>query len=653
MCGICGKLFLDKATHPVERESLERMMDAMGHRGPDEEGVYASGNVGLGHKRLRIIDLKNGAQPMANEDQNIWVIYNGEIYNYKELQSFLVSKGHRLRTNSDTEVIVHLYEEFGEECVPKLQGMFSFALWDENKRLLLLARDRVGIKPLYYCCTDETLLFGSEVKAILADGSVQAEVDFRALDTFLTFQYLPGERTLFKHIKKLNPGHYLTVQHSKLKIVPYWDLHFSGSRQNQTIDESVGQLRELLGQTVRDHLISDVPVGVLLSGGVDSTAVLSYATEAAGSTLSTFTIGFDEGLFPDERAGARLVATKFGTKHYEETISAVDFADCLPKYVWHMEEPVCEPPAIALYYLTKLAREHVTVLLSGEGGDEAFAGYKNYWNLERLERLKKYLGVLASPLSRVCGALGEITGSQKLRRYAPLLTMPVEKYYYSRASSPFEFFNRKRSDLYTSQFSNVVRQDGRDECLGDLFETVRTCSTLEKLLYVDTKTWLPDDLLIKADKITMANSVELRVPFLDHRVLEFAASLPAAHKLHRGQSKHVLKRAIADRVPKEILERRKTGFPVPYETWLRKDLKIFAWDILTDSRAVQRGYFKPKAVEGLLQQNSERLNYSKEIFSMIVLELWHRAFTTNIQCETPIERICDSSPATVSTISAS
>jgi asparagine synthase (glutamine-hydrolysing) len=630
MCGICGKLNFGTTSHPVERESVDRMMAAMNHRGPDEEGVYASGNVRLGHKRLRIIDLKTGAQPMANEDRRIWVIFNGEIYNYKQLQALLLSKGHSLRTRSDTEVIVHLYEEFGEEFVSKLEGMFSFALWDENKRLLMLARDRVGIKPLYYSVTDQALLFGSEVKAILADGSVAPEVDFKALDTFLSFQYLPGERTLFKHIKKLNPGHYLTVCNGELKIAQYWDLRFSGSREGRSIDQNVAELSELLGQTVRDHMISDVPVGVLLSGGVDSTAVLSYAVESAGSPLSTFTIGFDESLCSDERIGARLAATKFGTHHYEATISAAAFADCLPKYVWHMEEPVCEPPAIALYYLTKLAREHVTVLLSGEGGDEAFAGYTNYRNLGQLERLKRHLGRLANPLSRLSGVLGRIGSSERLRRYAPLLAMPLENYYYSRASSPFEGFNRNRLNLYNPQFSSAAQENG-DDVLGPLFETVRTCTPLEKMLYVDTKTWLPDDLLIKADKITMANSVELRVPFLDHRVLEFAASLPSSHKIYRGESKYVLKRAIADRVPKEILERPKTGFPVPYATWLRKDLKSFAWDILTDSRTVQRGYFNQKVVEGLLEENSRHFDHSKEIFSLIVLELWHRTFVDDPQ----------------------
>ncbi len=626
MCGICGKLYLGTDNRPVDRASIKRMMASMNHRGPDEEGVYISGSVGLGHKRLRIIDLASGAQPMANEDRSVWVAFNGEIYNYKKLQAFLVGKGHVLRTRSDTEVIVHLYEEFGEDCISKLDGMFSFALWDENKHLLLLARDRVGIKPLYYSLTREALVFGSEVKAILADGTVPAEVDFGAIDTFLGFQYSPGEQTLFRGIKKLLPGHYLTVQKGGVKSSRYWDMHFSGSRQDRTIGENVAELHELLRQTVSGHMISDVPVGVLLSGGLDSTAVLSYAAEAISGSLSTFTIGFDGERFPDERPHARLAAARFGTRHYEATISSSEFANCLPKYVYHMEEPVCEPPAIALYYLTKLAREHVTVLLSGEGGDEAFAGYKNYRNLSRLESLKECLGIFTNPLSHVCQTLGTITGSERLLRSAPLLTTPLEKYYYSRTSSPFECFNRIRLELYTAQFSHTVRPAGGEEVLEHLFETVRSCNTLEKLLYIDTKTWLPDDLLLKADKVTMANSIELRVPLLDHHVLEFAASLPTAHKLHGGESKYVLKKALAGRVPNEILCRQKAGFPVPYETWLRQDLRNFAWDILTDPRTVQRGYFKREVVESLLLRNSRRLNYSKEIFSLLVLELWHRTF---------------------------
>jgi asparagine synthase (glutamine-hydrolysing) len=625
MCGICGKYFLTDDSKQVSRESLQGMMKMLEHRGPDEEGMYFYKNVGLGHKRLRIIDLKSGAQPMANEDETVWVIYNGEIYNYKELRSFLISRGHALRTTSDTEVIVHLYEEFGEAFVPKLQGMFSFALWDQKTKVLMLARDRVGIKPLYYCLTKEALLFGSEIKSILSDLTVPTDIDLSAIDSFLTFSYLPGEQTLFKYIRKLRPGHYLTVRNGNVKISQYWDLEFSGAREHQHIDDSVAELDCLLGKTIRNHMISEVPVGVLLSGGVDSTAVLSYATESA-STLSTFTIGFGEHCSMDERLSARVAASRFGTKHYEATFTAQDFAECIPKYVWHMEEPVCEPPAIALYYITKVAREHATVLLSGEGSDEAFAGYKNYRNIVWLERLKTAFGPLTGPLAQICGTFAKTGGFRQLRRYADLLSLPLEKYYFSRVSGELDLLNCNRRALYAPQFQEQVQTDTNEWFSKSILANMPQSDTLQKLLYIDTKTWLPDDLLIKADKMTMANSVELRVPFLDHHVLEFAASLPARHKLHGLETKHVLKRALAARVPRETLKRRKTGFPVPYDVWLRTELKGFAWDILTDPHTLERGYFKGDIAQQLLRQNTLDGSHSKEIFSLIVLELWHRTF---------------------------
>src|SRR5581483_1123186 len=544
----------------VDSSALRFMMDAMAHRGPDEDGVHLSRNAGLGHKRLCIIDLSSGQQPMANEDQSIWIIFNGEIYNYRELQKFLLNKGHRLRTASDTEVIVHLYEEFGEGCVAKLQGMFTFALWDTKKGVLLLARDRVGIKPLYYCVTADSLLFGSEVKAILAEGSVQIELNPAALDTFLTFGYVPGEETLFRGIEKLQPGHYLTVSRGAVKVTQYWDLQIPNAKRTQSFEENVEALRELLGQSVRDHMISDVPVGILLSGGVDSTAVLSYAVEASSQPLSTFTIGFGEHDGADERLPARLVARQFGTQHYETTITSRDFADWLPSFVWHMEEPVCEPPAVALYFVSKLARKHVTVLLSGEGGDEAFAGYSTYRNIVWLERMKRLLGPFSKPASGVGRLLGALAGNKQLQHYAPLLATPLEKYYYSRSSDPLAFFNRNRASLYSSDFLAQVHTNGHAKLSEMLMTALGSADALSKMHYVDTKTWLPDDLLVKADKVTMANSVELRVPLLDHHVLEFAASLPSSHKLHGMRTKHVLKQAIAPRVPKPILERRKTGF---------------------------------------------------------------------------------------------
>jgi asparagine synthase (glutamine-hydrolysing) len=625
MCGICGKINFD-SNAPVDPAALRSMMDSMAHRGPDEDGVHLSRNAGLGHKRLCIIDLTSGQQPMANEDESIWIIFNGEIYNYKELQKFLLSKGHRLRTASDTEVIVHLYEEFGEECVGKLQGMFTFALWDRNKGELLLARDRVGIKPLYYCVTGDALLFGSEVKAILAEGSVQVQLNPAALDTFLTFGYVPGDETLFRGVEKLPPGHYLTVRNGAVKVKQYWDLQMPEAKRTQTFEENVEALRELLGKSVRDHMISDVPVGILLSGGVDSTAVLSYAVEAAGQPLSTFTIGFGEHDGADERLPARLVAKQFGTHHYETTITSGDFADWLPSYVWHMEEPVCEPPAVALYFVSKLARKHVTVLLSGEGGDEAFAGYSTYRNIAWLERLKRLLGPLRLPASGMAKLLGGLAGNKQLQHYAPLMAMPLEEYYYSRSSDPLAFFNQNRAALYSPDFLAQIHSNGDAKLSEKLMMSLGSVDALSKMLYVDTKTWLPDDLLVKADKVTMANSVELRVPLLDHHVLEFAASVPSSHKLSGFRTKHVLKQAIANRVPKAILERPKTGFPVPYDRWLRSDLKAFTADVLMDSRTTARGYFNRGLVEQVLRENSPERNRSKEIFSLLVLELWHRAF---------------------------
>jgi asparagine synthase (glutamine-hydrolysing) len=627
MCGICGKFIANDLEAHVDRSLLWSMMETIRHRGPDDEGMYVSGPVGLGHRRLSIIDLNTGQQPISNEDGTVWVVFNGEIYNYKELRTFLVRKGHHFRTATDTEVLVHLYEEFGVEMLPKLRGMFGFAIWDKKSKMLLVARDRVGIKPVYFHWNDQVLLFASEVKAILADPSVRAELDPAALGTFLTYLYPTGEHTLFKEVKKLSPGHYLTVKDGSLKIEQYWDLQFGSSHAEANVDRSVTELTALLHETVRNHMISDVPVGVLLSGGVDSTAMLSFAVEEAIQSVSTFTIGFDDELCTDERPYARLAADKYGTQHYEMTIKAQDFLDFLPKYVWHMEEPLCEPPAIALYYVSKLARDNgVKVLISGEGGDEAFAGYQNYRNLVWLEKIKRALGPMSSSVSAVAGQLGKLGGFKRFRDYAPLMTLPLADYYHSRSSNPMAFFNQHRDKLYTSEFRATLNGNDPAQLAKKCFAAVDGLNDLDKMLYVDTKTWLPDDLLIKADKITMANSLELRVPLLDHHMLEFAAALPVDFKLKGFTTKYILKKALSERVPQAIRDRKKTGFPVPYESWIRKDFKDTVWSVLTDPKTVKRGYFRQDAVEGLLRANSNGSNYSKEIFSLLTLELWHRTF---------------------------
>jgi asparagine synthase (glutamine-hydrolysing) len=605
---------------------VKAMADTIHHRGPDDEGYYVSGPIGLGFRRLSIIDLQSGHQPLSNESGMIWIVFNGEIYNYQELRAFLLSKGHVFKTQSDTEVIVHLYEELGPKCVEKLRGMFAFAIWDENTKTLFLARDRVGIKPLYYCLTEESLVFASEIKAILADPSIHRQIAPEMIDRFLTFLYVPGEETLLKGIRKLAPGHYLLVRDGKAVIEQYWDLRFAEPSRSQSFKDAEAVLQSLLAETVNLHMIADVPVGVLLSGGVDSTGVLSFAVNGTDKKVSSFTVGFSGGQVADERPFAKLAADRFGTQHHDMTITAEDFAAFLPKYVWHMEEPVCEPPAIAMYYVSKLASNYVKVLLSGEGGDEAFAGYSNYRNLVWLERFKRGLSPLYGAVARGLSLADSLFHLPRVAKYVPLMNDRFPDYYYSRASNPYRYAGNRLGEVYSGDFAQSIDREYSLRPLRKLQAHVQGQNTLDAMLYIDTKTWLPDELLIKADKMTMANSVELRVPLLDHRVLEFAASLPPSFKLRGFTPKYILKKALSQKIPKEIRDRKKTGFPVPYESWLRNELKDVVWAVLTDRRTVERGYFGKAAVEALLQANSNGSNYSKEVFSLLSLELWQRTF---------------------------
>jgi asparagine synthase (glutamine-hydrolysing) len=504
--------------------------------------------------------------------------------------------------------------------------MFAFAIWDAKRRRLVLARDRVGIKPLYYFDDGCTLRFASEMKAILADLSVCREVNLAAIRKFLAFHYLPGEETLLHGIRKLLPGHYLVAEQARIATHKYWDLTFTQQRSFMSFDEAVEELHGLLGSTVRDHMIADVPVGVLLSGGVDSSAVLSFAVQGTDKKVKTFTVGFEGNQVVDERPYARMAAQKFGTDHYDISISAVDFWNFLPSYVWHMEEPVCEPPAVALYYVSKLARNHVKVLLSGEGGDEAFAGYPNYANMLRLERIRRVLGPLARPAGAAAQVAGGWFGIDRARRYGTALGRPLADYYFSRTSGPTAFFQEQAHRFLTPEFLKATESLAPAQQIAELLRPAENWNLLDQMLYVDTKTWLPDDLLVKADKMTMANSVELRVPLLDHVVLEFAASLPPDFKVCGSQTKRVLKAAFAKLLPEEILNRKKAGFPVPYEGWLRNSLKGQVEDILLSDRAASRGYFQRSEVSGLLEANARQGRYPKEVFSLLAVELWLRQF---------------------------
>ena len=607
------------------REEVAAMLRPLRHRGPDGEGVYLDGPVGLGHRRLAILDVQGGNQPMANETRRVWVVFNGEIYNFNALRTTLQAAGHTFRSRSDTEVILHLYEEYGEDCVRHLRGMFAFALWDADRRRLLLARDRLGIKPLYYAVTPQALLFASEMKALLADGTVPRTVDQAAVRRFFAFRYVPGEATLFQAIRKLPPGHTLVVENGRVAAPrQYWDLTYPSVTERLNFNDAAARLRELLRTTVVEHLQADVPVGVLLSGGLDSTAVLALAANASRGTLQTFTVGFDGAA--DERPFARQAAVRFGTQHHEITFNAEEFWAHLPVYAWHMEEPVHEPPAIALHQVSRLAHDHVKVLLSGEGGDEAFAGYPEYPRLLQLERLARWLG----PARHAAAGLGTVTARllahEGLARYSAALDLPLEQHYFSRTAGPTTFFNAHADTVLQPDFLHATGPNAAPHLVRACCSRAAGRPLLDRLLYIDTKTWLPDDLLIKADRMTMANSVELRVPLLDHRVLEFAASLPPDFKVRGRETKRVLRAAVINEIPREILRRRKAGFPVPYRAWLRGELRSRVEDLLLPANCCVHRYVRPEAIAHLLQANADGRDHGPEIFSLIALELWHRVF---------------------------
>jgi asparagine synthase (glutamine-hydrolysing) len=625
MCGICGKLQFDAGTK-VETTLLDKMMAEISHRGPDGQGSYFSGPVALGHTRLAIIDLSTGDQPMPNEDKRVWLVFNGEIYNYLELREDLLKKGHQFRSHTDTEVIVHLYEEYGTACLSHLRGMFAFALWDDRDRTLLLARDRVGIKPLYYTNTGKALVFGSEIKALLVDPLVKCEVDLQSIDKFLTHFCLPGEETLWKGIQKLEPGCFLLAREGKITIEQYWDLQFGARNGWHSIEDAADQLYDLTWRTVKDHMISDVPVGFLLSGGVDSTIVLSCAATETSKRVSTFTVGFDNAQFEDERVYARLAARRFNTDHHEITIAPEEFWDFLPSLVRHMEEPVCDPPAVSLYYVSKLARKHVKVLLSGEGGDEAFGGYYDYRNYMFLEAFKDSAPFLKGPVSALLGMARPWSSFRKLAKFSPFVTTELTDYYYSRTASPFSFFNLNKRELYSPEFRAAVTHDRSIDKIRALFQRVQDQPVLSQMQYIDTKTSLPEDLLVKADRMTMANSLELRVPFLDHQVLEFAAGLPPKYRVKGLTTKRILKQAFSKRIPKEIIRRKKAGFPIPIERWVQHELSGRVREVLLGRQFLGRGYFRKSEIEKLLALSDQGLPLAKEVFSLLTLELLHQEF---------------------------
>ena len=624
MCGICGITLFDSSA-TVDAGAIRRMTDAMVHRGPDDEGFLVDGPHGLGHRRLTIIDLNAGQQPLANEDGTVWTVFNGELYNYRELRERLEGLGHVFSTTTDTEVIVHLYEEDGDAFVDSLQGMFAIAVLDQRKNRLVLVRDRLGIKPLYYRASNAGIAFSSEIKSLLAGTERSPELDLKAVHRFLAFTYLPGRETLIKDVLKVLPGERIVVEGGALHRSQYWDLDFGGDCFQGDFDAAIEELDQRFRTTVSDYMVSDVPVGVLLSGGLDSSSVLDAARQSQDTNLPCFTVGFDAPGVPDERPYARIAAEQLGGDIHEITVRPDEFADFLPSYVHWMEEPICEPPAIALFRVAELAAQHVKVVLSGEGGDEGFAGYSNYGHEQKVERMVRLLG----PLGRMAAGLGFPPGaSARMGRIREALRYPLEKRYLSRTAGPDRLFNSLDTDAFDPEFLSESNYAWSVEYLGELWGRTDGWTPLQSMLYIDTKTWLPDDLLVKADKMTMANSLELRVPLLDHRLLEFAATLPDDMKLRDGTSKAVFRSMVSKRLPKDLVERRKAGFPVPYANWFREELSDYLREFLLGDGARIHRFVRADAVERLIEEHAlnRGIDRSKELFCLLVLELWIREF---------------------------
>jgi asparagine synthase (glutamine-hydrolysing) len=630
MCGIAGKLSL-RPSETVTSESVTRMCRVLSHRGPDDEGIYLDGSFGMGMRRLSIIDLLSGKQPIQNEDGSVWTVFNGEIYNFLDLRLLLQRKGHRFYTNTDTEVIVHLYEEYQEDFVRHLAGMFAIVVWDMRQKKLILARDRLGIKPLYYYVDSNRILFGSEIKAILQDG-IEKEIDLQALHDYLSFNYVPGPRTIFKGVRKLPPGHMMTSSRGTVTITPYWELQYGENPTNgraRSEESYCEELYDLLKATVQQHLISDVPLGVFLSGGIDSSTLVALMSKVSSQPIRTFSIGFEETSY-NELDYARAVAKKFDTEHHELVVSP-NIVDLLPELVHFFDEPFADSSAIPVYCVSKLAREHVKVALSGEGGDEVFAGYETYAAYKIAEIYKRLPKILATTLipatvRRLPVSHRRVSFDYKAKRFVDgALLSPEDAHYWWKV-------------IFTEEAKAVLYAGGVDGLEDPLtlyrhaYEHCPAVDVLTKLQHIDTKIWLPDDILVKADRMSMAHSLETRVPFLDHRVVEFAASLPPHLKLRRLTKKYILKRAMSGHLPSEVLKGKKRGFNVPVPIWLRHELRDLVHDVLGPRRLKETGFFSSEAVSAIIRDHElKRVDYSRNIWCLLVFMLWYGAYVRGSQ----------------------
>ncbi|MGO9403358.1 MAG: asparagine synthase (glutamine-hydrolyzing) [Terriglobales bacterium] len=628
MCGIAGILEFGRDAR-ANAAALREMCRVITHRGPDDEGFYTDGHLGIGMRRLSIVDVAGGHQPISNEDGTLWIVFNGEIYNHLALREQLITRGHRYSTHSDTETVIHLFEEYGADCVQHLRGMFAFAIWNRNTKTLFIARDRLGIKPLYYKMTPERLLFASEIKAVLAHGGIRPEFNRAALPEYLAFGYLSGEETFYDGILKLLPGHTLTVgPEGNADIRQYWDLDASKPHESRDTNYYVQNYRELLEGAVQSHLMSDVPLGVFLSGGVDSSAVAALMTKIRREPIETFSVGYTEQTY-SELPFARAVSHHIHSQHHEVLVSEQDFFGALPHLIWHEDEPIVWPSSVSLYFVAQLSRERVTVVLTGEGADETLAGYTRYaFTLNNAAMDRAYRSVVPGVLRRGLRntvATSSLLGAT-LRRKLEHTFLAKDgnswvSFYFDNFFSAFG--EAEQSGLLTGEFARESAPSTAYKNVVDYWDH-SSGPMLQRLLYTDIKTYLVE-LLMKQDNMSMAASIESRVPFLDHVLVEFATRIPREVQIQGLAGKRILKKAVEDLLPHSILYRPKLGFPTPWSGWLAGPRLETIRAILLEPRSLNRGYFRPEALEQLFNQHraQHRDNYDR-IWRLLNLELWHR-----------------------------
>ena len=634
MCGICGIFYQDR-TRRVERSTLAAMNRQITHRGPDDEGLLVDGNVGIAMRRLSIIDVKSGHQPISNETGDVWIVYNGETYNHQEARQEMEARGHRYKTHSDTETIIHLYEEYGRDCVQHLRGMFAFVIWDQRRRILFGARDRLGIKPFYYRHKDGTLLFGSEIKTILAYPGVKAEFNRGTLGEYLSFGYTSGADTMFSGIHKLMPGHWFELDETGgFRGGQYWDLAVTPDDGSLPEKHYIDLYRQGLEQAVSSHLMSDVPLGVFLSGGVDSSAVAALTKRVRREPVETFSVGYEEAAF-SELGYAQEVATHIGTVHHEVRVSRKEFFDALPALIWHEDEPIVWPSSVALYFVARLARERVTVVLTGEGSDETLGGYGRYsrtlWNTHADG---VYRGVVPSFLRRQVrqAVQSELLGAKLQKR--------LEHTFLGRDGEHWEslYFDNFYSAFAADEQKDLLTPDAHEHAGSPYANAMgfwehSSGDLLHRLLYTDIKTYLVE-LLMKQDQMSMAASIESRVPFLDHRLVEQAMRIPAKYLLDGLAGKMVLKRALEDILPRDILYRKKMGFPTPWARWLQGEQLNEVEQMLTSERSLARGLFRVETLRRIFAEHrTNQRDHTDRIWRLMNLEMWHRVF---VDAEAPV-----------------